>query len=88
LGSALVSRGITGKIFGVTGIPASDLADDDLDRDLAHLHETRRETFLHGGEESLNVHTSRMLELETEFRRRFPERVAPDPARLRATSHL
>jgi hypothetical protein len=71
----------------VTGIAATDLADDDLDRDLAHLHETRRETFLHGTEESLNVHTSRMLELEKEFRHRFPERVIPDPARLRATSH-
>ncbi|HWA66217.1 MAG TPA: DUF6158 family protein [Mycobacteriales bacterium] len=68
----------------MTGVPATDLADDDLDRELAHLHETRRETFLHGSPDALETHTRRMLELEAEFRTRFPERVTPDPARLRS----
>jgi hypothetical protein len=68
----------------MTGIPASDLADDDLDRELAHLHETRHDTFLNGTEDALEAHTRRMLELEAEYLRRFPERAAPDPARVRA----
>jgi len=68
----------------MTGIPASQLSDDDLERELAHLHETRHDTFLHGTEDALETHTSRMLELEQEYLRRFPERAAPDPARVRA----
>ena len=69
----------------MTGIPASQLSDDDLERELAHLHETRHETFLNGTEDALEMHTSRMLELEQEYLRRFPDRAAPDPARVRAT---
>jgi hypothetical protein len=68
----------------MTGIPAADLSDDDLDREVAHLHETRHETFLNGTEDALETHTRRMLELEAEYLRRFPDRAAPDPARVRA----
>jgi hypothetical protein len=71
----------------MTGIPPSDLSDDDLDRELVHLHETRRETFLHGTEDALETHTKRMLELEGEYLHRFPERVQPDPRRVRASTH-
>jgi hypothetical protein len=69
----------------MTGIPAAQLADDDLERELAHLHETRHDTFMNGTEDALETHTSRMLELEQEYLRRFPDRAAPDPARVRAS---
>ncbi|HMC72415.1 MAG TPA: DUF6158 family protein [Mycobacteriales bacterium] len=71
----------------MTGIPASQVSDDDLERELAHLHETRHETFLHGSEDALEAHTKRMFEMEQEYLRRFPDRVTPDPARVRATHH-
>ena len=71
----------------MTGVPASDLNDDDLERELAHLHETRHETFLHGTEDALDNHTERMFALEKEYLRRFPDRVVPDPQRVRATRH-
>jgi hypothetical protein len=71
----------------MTGVPPAELSDDDVDRELAHLHETRRETFLHGTEDALENHTQRMLALEEEFLRRFPDRVVPDPQRVRATRH-
>jgi hypothetical protein len=66
------------------GVPASRLADDVLARELERLHATRRDTFLHGSEDALEVHTERMLALEGEFLRRFPERAAPIPSRTRA----
>ena len=66
------------------GIPPSDLSDDALHRELTHLHETRSETFFNGTEDALEVHTERMLALEQEYLRRFPERTAPDPMRVRA----
>ena len=69
-----------------TGIPAGQLADDDLERELAHLHETRHDTFLSGSPDALKHHTDRMFELEAEFARRFPDRVTPDPLRMRDTS--
>ncbi len=68
------------------GIPAASLSDETLVREVTHLHETRHETFLHGSEDALEVHTARMLELEGEFLRRFPDRVVPDPLRTRAGS--
>jgi hypothetical protein len=67
------------------GIPATDLPDDDLDREMTHLHDTRHDTVLGGTEDALETHTRRMLELEREFLRRFPDRSAPDPARVRAS---
>jgi hypothetical protein len=68
------------------GVAPQDLADGDLRRELAHLHETRHETLLHGSESALEAHTQRMLALEQEFLRRFPAEAAPDPARTRAGS--
>jgi hypothetical protein len=65
------------------GIPGEELADDDLDRELEHLHETRHEVFLHGSEHSLINHTQRTEELECEYLNRHPER-SVDPDRLRA----
>jgi hypothetical protein len=68
------------------GISPDELADDDLRREVAHLHETRHDTVLGGSESALQAHTERMLALEREFLRRFPEDSAPDPQRTRAGS--
>jgi hypothetical protein len=68
------------------GIDPTDLSDDDLRRELFHLHETRHDTVLHGSEDALDTHTRRMLGLEQEFLRRLPEEGAPDPRRTRAGS--
>jgi hypothetical protein len=64
------------------GIVAAALADEDLDRELEHLHQTRHEVFLHGSEQALLHHTERTAELEKEYVRRHPDR-AVDPERLR-----
>ena len=68
------------------GIEPTALEDDDLRRELKHLHETRHDTVLNGTEDALEHHTERMLALETEFLRRFPQESAPDPLRTRAGS--
>ena len=68
------------------GIPAGELTDQDLRRELEHLHETRHGTLLNGSESALEAHTVRMLALESEFLQRFPADGAPDPARTRAGS--
>ena len=59
----------------MTGVPARQLADEALERELAHLHETRHDTFLHGSEDALTFHTARTAELEQEYVRRNPDRV-------------
>jgi hypothetical protein len=69
-----------------SGVAPADLSDEDLRRELAHLHETRHDTFLGGSEDALETHTRRMLALESEFLQRFPSEGAPDPARTRAGS--
>jgi hypothetical protein len=68
------------------GIPPTDLADDDLRRELGHLHATRADVVTGGSESAYETHTVRMLALEKEFIRRFPAEGAPDPARTREGS--
>ena len=68
------------------GIAARELDDSALERELEHLHETRHETFLNGSGDALREHTDRMLELEQEYARRFPNRTSPDPMRTREGS--
>ncbi len=65
------------------GIPADQLADDDLQREMRHLHETRHDAVLHASGDALATHTRRMRELEDEYVRRDPERDV-DPDRLRS----
>jgi hypothetical protein len=65
------------------GVPAAELSEDDLLRELATLHRTRHETFLHGSTQSVVAHTERTHELEDEYLRRHPERDI-DPERLRS----
>ena len=67
------------------GVPADDLPDDDLRRELETVHRTRHETFLHGSDDALSVHTRRTEELEREWVARHPDRQV-DPARTRAGS--
>jgi hypothetical protein len=68
------------------GISPESLKDDDLRRELEHLHATRHSTLLGGSQSAFEHHTERMLALEREFLRRFPEEGAPDPQRTRAGS--
>ena len=59
----------------MTGVPADQLTDASLERELKHLHETRHDAFLHGSEDALAFHTSRTSELEQDYLRRNPDRV-------------
>jgi hypothetical protein len=60
------------------GVNPEELSDDDLRRELAHLHQTRHDTLLGGSQDALDTHTQRMLALEREFLHRFPAEGAPD----------
>ncbi|WP_343953656.1 DUF6158 family protein [Nonomuraea longicatena] len=64
------------------GIDPRTLTEEDLLRELRHLHKTRHETFLHGPDDALAHHTSRTSVLEAEYLRRHPVRDI-DPNRLR-----
>jgi hypothetical protein len=66
-----------------TRVPARELDDSTLERELERLHETRHETFLNGSADALEAHTERMLELEQEYAQRFPQRTLPDARRTR-----
>jgi hypothetical protein len=66
------------------GFAPAKLDDNDLRRELLHVHDTRHDTVLGGSEDALQPHTRRMLEKEREFLRRFPGGGALDPARTRA----
>jgi len=63
-------------------VPAEQLSDEDLERELRHLHETRHDTFLHGSDDALHFHTRRTQQLEQDYLRRNPDRV-PDARRTR-----
>ena len=65
------------------GIPAAELSDADLERELRHLYDTRAETFFNGTAQALERHTERTLELEAEYARRDPDRIEPEPRRTR-----
>jgi hypothetical protein len=57
------------------GIPASDLSDDDLERELTHAHEKRHDIFVDGTVDQLRNHSSRTAELEQAYLERFSDRV-------------
>lgn len=65
------------------GVPPADLAEEDLLRELRHLHDTRHDTLRHGSDDALTMHTRRTGELEAEYQRRHPQREV-DPERLRS----
>ncbi|GIH17824.1 DUF6158 family protein [Rugosimonospora africana] len=56
------------------GLPPERLSEDDLLRELAQLHRTRNETFLHAPTRALQHHSERTVALEMEYLRRHPER--------------
>ena len=60
--------------MATSGIDPTELGDEDLLRELTHLHETRNATFLHGSDDALSAHTERTQALEGEFVRRHPLR--------------
>ncbi len=68
------------------GIPAAQLSDEDLVREVDQLHATRHDAFLHGTRDAFDTHTARMLSLEYEYLRRFAAIIGPNPLRTRAGS--
>jgi hypothetical protein len=70
----------------MAGIEPAALSDEELTREMTHLHETRHDAVLDASEDALENHTARMLALEQEFIRRFPDRSAPSALRTRAGS--
>lgn len=65
------------------GIPARDLGDGDLERELRHLWRTREDAILNGAANAIRAHTDRMLELEHEYIARFPRKTKPSAGRTR-----
>jgi hypothetical protein len=65
------------------GVPAHELSDEDLMRELAAVHRTRHDALRHGSNQALAHHDERTVELEGEYLRRFPGREV-SPARLTA----
>ena len=56
------------------GRAAGELTDEELETQGKQLHDSRNWMFLHGIAAQFATHTSRMLELEGEYLRRFPKR--------------
>ncbi|MGH3735668.1 MAG: DUF6158 family protein [Micromonosporaceae bacterium] len=65
------------------GVPAEQLSDDDLVREMESLSRTRVTTLRHGSDASVTEHDRRTAELENEYLRRRPHREI-DPQRLRS----
>lgn len=72
---------LVGRKFG---IPARDLRDANLERELRHLWRTREDTVLHGTAHAIRAHTDRMMQLEHEYIARFPRKTRPTPHGLAA----
>jgi Family of unknown function (DUF6158) len=68
------------------GLDPRQLDDAALERDLRYLYATHEETFFRGTRQALLNHTERMLQLEREYARRFPERTTADALRTRKGS--
>ena len=63
-----------GAAAALPGRPAAELDDAELESQGTQAHATRNWVFLHGTAEQFARHTSRMLELEQEYLRRYPHR--------------
>ena len=68
------------------GVPARELSDADLERQMRYMWQTREATVLQGGQQAIATHTHRMIELELEFIYRFPQETGASPARTRRGS--
>ncbi len=73
---------------GKFGLDPHRLEDEALERELRYLYATREETFFHGTRQALLNHTERLLQLEREYARRFPERTKADALRTRKGSRI
>ena len=82
--AAMTDSPTTGALRRPHGIEPRELSDGDLVREVTHLHETRHDAMRGASESAFEAHTERMLALEQEYIRRFPEDAAPDPLRTRA----
>jgi hypothetical protein len=69
----------------IEGVPASELSEEDLFRELSSLHRTRLDTLRHAPDDALAVHLARTTELEEEYLSRYPQREV-DPGRLTITA--
>ena len=56
------------------GRSARELSDAELEQQGRNAHDTRNWVFLNGTAEQFATHTARMLELEQEYLRRYPQR--------------
>ncbi len=56
------------------GRPARELSDEELEHQGTQAHATRNWVFLHGTAAQFANHTARMMELEQEYLRRYPQR--------------
>jgi hypothetical protein len=67
-----------------TGIPGSELSDEDLERELTHVHEKRHDIFIDGTVDQWRNLVLRTRELEEAYLQRFPDKVvdAPEKAKL------
>jgi hypothetical protein len=68
------------------GVPARELNDADLKRQMRYMWKTREATVVHGGQQAIATHTHRMIELELEFIYRFPKETEASPSRTRRGS--
>lgn len=82
VGTATEDADATPEVPMTQGVDPRDLSEDDLFRELRHIHETRTDALLHGSADALDNHTVRMRELEAEYLRRYPQRHV-EPERLR-----
>jgi hypothetical protein len=57
------------------GVPATELADEDLERELRHAHDKRHDILLEGTADQLRNHSVRTHELEAAYVDRFADRV-------------
>lgn len=69
------------------GVAAPELSEEDLFRELEQLYQTRCQTLRHGSDQALATHTNRIMELEADYLRRYPQReIDPDRTREGARS--
>jgi hypothetical protein len=56
-----------------SGVPAGDLGEDDLVREIASLHQKRHDMLVDGTADQFRHHVERTDELEAEYLRRHPK---------------
>jgi hypothetical protein len=57
------------------GVPADELSDEDLERELTHIHEKRHDIFVSGTADQWRNNVLRTQQLERAYLQRFADRV-------------